>query len=456
METFEKTTPLAEQHPQFRRTIRTGEFEVLTPRPTHPLLETDLDGITSTEPKAKKSRTRGEGSIYRDRYRDKATGEWKTCDTWSIKYYWLGKAHKESTGSTKRSAAVKLLNKRKAEMAKGRLIGPDLEKVTYEELRAMLLNDYTVNGRRSVDRMMDAVAHLDGFFGRRRVLRITADLILRYVALRKEEGAANATCNRELAALKRMLRLGERAEKVAQRPHIAMLDEDNVRKGFFEEDEFEAILRHLPDDLRPVFEVAYITGWRVKSELLTRHRRHVDLRAGWLRLEPGETKNRKGRMFPLSTVPRLRQALERQLARTEDAERDTGRIIPWLFHRDGEPIKSFRRAWLTACLKAGFATVVSANHRVIKTNRIPHDFRRSAIRNLERAGVPRSTAMALVGHKTESVYRRYAIVDEVMLSEGGAKLGILYARTPKTEHSVLALEGARKGMVASTGRVQAE
>jgi hypothetical protein len=54
-----------------------------------------------------------------------------------------------------------------------------------------------------------------------------------------------------------------------------------------------------------------------------------------------------------------------------------------------------------------------------------HDFRRTAVRNLERAGVPRSTAMKLVGHKTESIYRRYAIVDEAMLKEGAEKIARL-------------------------------
>ena len=49
----------------------------------------------------------------------------------------------------------------------------------------------------------------------------------------------------------------------------------------------------------------------------------------------------------------------------------------------------------------------------------------SDFENLERAGVPRSAAMAMVGHKTEAVYRRYAIVDEVMLQESAAKLAIL-------------------------------
>jgi hypothetical protein len=83
-------------------------------------------------------------------------------------------------------------------------------------------------------------------------------------------------------------------------------------------------------------------------------------------------------------------------------------------NRAGVPIRSFRRAWITACKRAGIP------------GRIPHDFRRTAVRNLERAGVPRSVAMKLVGHTTEAIYRRYAIADESMLREAAAKLAALH------------------------------
>jgi integrase len=170
-----------------------------------------------------------------------------------------------------------------------------------------------------------------------------------------------------------------------------------------------------------------ITGWRVDDELLTRQRSHLDLRAGWLRLEPGETKNGEGRNFPL--VPRLREILEEQIARTDALQRAEGRIIQWLFHRSGKPIKGFRRAWLTACVAAGFGTEVrDARGKLIKkkADRIPHDFRRTAVRNLERAGVSRSDAMAMLGHKTESIYRRYATSDEKSVKEAGAKLAAFH------------------------------
>ena len=200
-----------------------------------------------------------------------------------------------------------------------------------------------------------------------------------------------------------------------------MLREDNRRKGFFEADEYRAVLKHLPEELKPVIQTAYITGWRIASEILTRQKHHVNLEAGWLRLEPGETKNGEGRNFPLT--PELREVLAQQIEKTRLIEQETGRIIPWLFHRDGNPIRDFRGAWASACKSAGVP------------KRIPHDFRRTAVRNLERAGVPRSAAMAMVGHRTESIYRRYAIADEAMLKEGAVKLAAFHASekngTPK-------------------------
>ena len=92
-------------------------------------------------------------------------------------------------------------------------------------------------------------------------------------------------------------------------------------------------------------------------------------------------------------------------------------------------LRDFRKAWETACEKAGHP------------GKLFHDFRRSAVRTLERSGVPRSTAMAMVGHKTESIYRRYAIVDEQMHREAAAKLDT-WADDQKAK-----AEAERKGQV---------
>jgi integrase len=374
--------------------------------------------------------SRGLGSVYRPKYVDKASSERRTSAVWWIRWHHRGKKYRESSESTNENEAKRLLKKRLGEAAIGRPIGPQLEKTTFEDLKTILVDEYRANRRRSINRIEDALNHLAGFFAEARAIDITTDRVTAYVAARQEEGAAAATINRELAALRRAFRLARRAKRVAEIPEISLLSENNVRTGFFEPEQFEAVLANLPEFLRPVIRTAYITGWRVPSEVLTRQRHHVDLDAGWLRLEPGETKNRDGRNFPLT--PELREVIEQQIERTRAFELATGQIVPGLFHRNGRPIKDFRGAWSAACKEAGVP------------GRIPHDFRRTAVRNLERAGVPRSAAMKMTGHKTEAVYRRYAIVDEAMLQESAVKLSALHqqqAEMVRKPRKVVALKG---------------
>jgi site-specific recombinase XerD len=384
---------------------------------------------------------RGQGRIFQRTYRDRRTGETKSAATYTVEYYVNGKMKREPARTTNQKKALRLLKRRQGKIAEGRRVDPAGERVAFKQLADNLLNDYKANRRRSLDRVTDAVEHLLAAFDGYRAQDIGGDMVTKYVVDRQAEGAANATINREQAALKRMYRLaGEKLGGYC--PPIRMLEENNVRQGFFERPEFEAILASLPAELKPVFEVAYITGWRIKSEILTRQKNHLDLASGWLRHEPGETKNRKGRMFPL--LPELRVVLERVAVHTRKFEEKTGRVVPWLFHRQGERIRSFRRAWITACQRAGLARVVERDGgAVVYPLRIPHDFRRTAVRNLERSGVPRSTAMAMVGLRTESIYRRYAIVDETMLREGAERLTAFY-RGQSLAATVVALRKTRQ------------
>ena len=327
---------------------------------------------------------------------------------WWLKYRANDRLIRESSGSTKEGAAKTLLKLREGAATEGRPVIPRVEKVTVGELLDGLKAEYEANGRRSLDRLTYSLAHLRPVFGSRRAVQVTAADVTVYVTARQAATAANATINRELAALKKAYSLALAAERIHRAPRFRMLQEDNVRQGFFERDQLEAVRRLLPEYLRGLVTVAYITGWRIHSELLPLQWRQVDFGAGTLRLEPGTTKNREGRVFVMT--PELRATLEAQRAATETLQRKRGLILPWVFHRGGKPIAGLRKAWAKACEKAGVP------------GRIPHDLRRSAVRNLERAGVPRSVAMRMVGHKTEAIYRRYAIVDEVMLREGAAKL----------------------------------
>ncbi|WP_239488836.1 site-specific integrase [Luteitalea sp. TBR-22] len=287
-----------------------------------------------------------------------------------------------------------------------------------------VINDYVANGKRTraeVERRWKL--HLKPAFGGRRVSSLTTADLRAYVAKRQAEvradegdetaeaipGAKAATVNRELAILKRGLRLALQAGKVQQVPHVPMLRERNVRTGFFERDQFESVRAHLPEEIRPLVTFAYCTGWRVPSEVRPLEWRQVDWQAGTVRLDVGATKNDEGRTFPFDVLPELRKVLEDQRAEADRLQRK-GVLCPFVFHRDGQPIRSFRGAWAKACKAAGVP------------GRIPHDFRRTAVRNLVRAGVPERVAMQLTGHKTRSVFDRYDIVNEADLRGAVARL----------------------------------
>jgi integrase len=186
---------------------------------------------------------------------------------------------------------------------------------------------------------------------------------------------------------------------------------DNARQGFFEREEFERVRVALRDEpVRHLVTFAYLTGWRVPSEVLKLTWDRVDFTGGVIRLDVRTTKNGAGRTFPFDVLPELADVLQRARLYTKAFEAITGETIPFVFHRAGRPIRDFSHVWRRAVAEAGLP------------GRIPHDFRRTAARNLLRAGVPESWAMQLTGHKTPSIFRRYAITNEADLREAVTRL----------------------------------
>ena len=334
-------------------------------------------------------------------------------EIWWIQYHHHGKLYRESSRSKRERDAVKLLTKRHGEMGLGRLVGPAVERTTFEDMAAMLIDDYRVNERKSLDRAQLSVKHLREFFGPTHAMDITPDRVLAYFRARLEV-AKPGTVRLERAALGRMFTLALRAGKVSHRPYLPTLEVRNTRSGFFEEDQLQAVLAQLPSDLRVLIEFVHLTGWRI-GEVRGLTWRNVDFAAGMVRLDPGTTKNDEGRTFPFAAMPRLKELLREQREHTSALERELGCLIAFVFHRGGRPVRSFQLAWRRACERAGVP------------GRLVHDLRRTAVRSFERAGVSRSVAMKLSGHKTESIYRRYAIVSEADLAEGVRKVAAMRA-----------------------------
>ncbi|MBN2321389.1 MAG: tyrosine-type recombinase/integrase [Acidobacteria bacterium] len=376
---------------------------------------------------AKKRREPGEGRIYRPTYINKRTGERQQSAIWWIEYSVNGKKHWESSKSKRRKNAVGLLNQRQGEANGGRLIGPAALRLILEELIRMLDDDYKINSRKSIGRKDRAVVHIQDFFGLDcRVLNITTDRIRAYIQHRFGEGAMPATIRYEVSLLRRSINLAVQAEKLNRCPHIPSIKVSNARSGFFERAEHEAVVENLPDYLRPVANFAFWSGWR-KTEILTICWSQVDEIVGTVRLESGTTKNDEPRILPYKEHEGLRELVQGQIA-TREMLKAGGVICPWVFNNDGKRIKEFRGAWKSACRKAGVP------------GRLFHDYRRSAVRNFELNGIPRSVAMKLVGHKTESIYRRYAIVAPQDLADAMSKLSEFHGKEDsqgKVEHQLV-------------------
>ncbi|MHC4493607.1 MAG: tyrosine-type recombinase/integrase [Planctomycetota bacterium] len=303
------------------------------------------------------------------------------------------------------------------EIGQGRLIGPSAERVTFEDLSRMITDDYRVERRRAAKQLDSTLKRLTRTFAGYRAVDITTDRLTAYVRERQEEGYAPGTIRKDMAAIKRAFNLAIRAGHLATKPYIPSVRVQDAREGFLTMTEVEAVAREIGPELAPVVRFAALTGWR-KREVLGLTWAHVDFEAGTVHLEAARAKNGEGRTFPFAALPQLKELLEAQRESTRAVERQTGRIVPHVFHRAGEPILSMRSAWDAACKRAGLAGAWF------------HDLRRTAIMHLERAGVPRSVAMKLSGHKTESVYRRYAIADAAALAEGVEKLARLHGGTP--------------------------
>jgi integrase len=368
---------------------------------------TDQKAITATViVKPKRRRPRGSGSVF------------KVRRTWWIAYKAAdGKRVKESSSSERKGDAERLLESRNGSRIHRLPVIKNAEHLTFDKAAQAVIDDCAINHTASLRTVRRRIQkHLTPVFGGQRMAGITSAAVVAYIAHRQKQGIANkqgvrrgdvsnAEINRELQTLKRIFNLAIEQDRIAMKPKIKLLQESAARSGFFEREQYEGVLRHLPAEIQPVITMAYVTGWRVHDEILPLEWRQVDFVEGEIRLDPGTTKNRDGRVFPMTAD--LRTMFKAQHAEHERLKK-AGHIFPNVFWRmvakgrGGEkspkPITSFNKAWKLACRAAGCP------------GRIPHDLRRTAVRNLVRAGIPERVAMQMTGHKTRSVFERYNIV----------------------------------------------
>jgi integrase len=319
-----------------------------------------------------------------------------------MQYFNHGQRFRESTARERYKDAQAVLKDKLLAIGDGPAHDPSRTAVA--GLYAAIERDYATNGRKSLPHLQGLWKnHLENFFGAIAAMDVTSSQIAEYVEQRRAAGAANASINRELAALKRMFKLAVKEQRLKSVPYIGLLEERNVRKGFLRDAQYDSLAQETAKAglwLRTMFEVAFTFGWR-KTELTGMRVSQVDLAEGTIELNPGETKNDQGRLVVMTT--RIRALL---------TECITGKERPDLvFTRvDGKPAGNFRRAWARACSDAGVPGLLF------------HDLRRTAVRNMRRHGIPEKVAMRISGHRTRAVFERYNIVDAADLKLAVAAL----------------------------------
>lgn len=353
------------------------------------------------------------GCVFHQRYKTRS-GELKETKTWYIRFYVAGKPATLPADTEDYDEAVAFLRKKMA--ASGSGVAALLpERVKMAQLFDLVIEVSKAKGLHSLDRVAallraadkqhDEPGRLRAFFGAIKAKDVTRLAIRRYVTarLREKPAPANATINRELAAVRRALTLGKEEDPplVLHIPKFEMLEPAEPREGTLSHDAYKAVRDALPAYARIALVIGYHTGAR-KGEITKIERSGIDFKAARILMRRATTKNKHPRYIPIygDMAAELDMAIAAGDAKCE-----------YLIQYEGRRVYDFEKAWATACALAAVP------------DQLFHDLRRTALTNMIEAGFSEKEAMEVSGHKTRAVFDRYHIVSERRLKELAVKLG---------------------------------
>lgn len=348
------------------------------------------------------------GSLYRRKKRDPKTGELVETGPYWMKYYDQGKPYRQSTEKFEKREAKAVLSKAEVKVLEGQREGNIVNRTRFDDLVLLLQQDYELNGRKTWGRRLQHIAHLKKSFDGIRTKAINSEKLRKYVSIRLKERAANATINRELDCLHRMMVLGSRQTpaKVGRMPHFTKLAESNVREGFFAHDEFLALRGVAPFHIKVALTIGYYSGMRLREIIGKKGLRwdQVNLQERCIRLSSLQTKTKTPRIIFMP------DDFYKVVAKAQELRERDFPTCPYVCHINGKPFSQLRQGWNVACKRVGLE------------GKTFHDLRRTGVRNLIRAGVPETVAMKISGHKTRSVFDRYNITSEEDLKKAADQL----------------------------------
>jgi len=338
---------------------------------------------------------------------------------WHMEFSVDGEPVRGSTGKIDRDQAERALRRTMEAAKRGDAVSGE-ERVTLTDLFKLIEDNYKLRRNRSLDTMRYSFEHLLSYFGKRAKAVRLGSRLDDYVATRRDEGAAEGSIRIELALLDRAFKLAVQKKRLSHRarPYIEKppLDESSVRQGFFRRAAVERLCQHLPDVIADVVLFLFFCPWRIGAARGLEWRDYSEIEQA-LALRPDLNKTKRPLQIPVDAqhTPEVMTVIERQKARRRPD-------CPYIFHgRDcGAPrfdkhgnrrpcLGDFQKVWDRGCQAIGMA------------GRTPHDLRRSGVKHYIDAGVDPHTVMKWSGHRTESMLRRYHIIDLDDLRRSGKR-----------------------------------
>jgi integrase len=339
-----------------------------------------------------------------------------------LSFYNAGQQKFVNTKTNDPEEAYKQLLEARKQVKDGERLPSEVSKLRYEDLIKLLMDYYREKHPASIytrqtddggaEDSFSGKDDLDKFFRRMPITQITATKIKEFIAHQKRQGYAGPTIRRQLNRLRSAFSLAKKDDLLSDNniPSFNLPEDSKARKGFLDFEDFQKLCDAVPEHIRPTMTFLYFTGCRsgaakkITWEMVSKDCEEIEI-AGEI------TKNGEPLIVPLAGPLESVGDMLRYMRRVQ-------------FRQANELVfcfRNFRKIWDEACHKLGLGVFnkTTGHYKGLS----PHDFRRSAARNLIKAGVDRRTAMMITGHKTEEIFERYNIKNTQDVKDALIKVG---------------------------------